>query len=79
MERQKPVQQVVYSHRQRYFEYIAGSRVSIHCFFNDGDVTINQQPLNRRDGYGVWNTHQVRIKADSRAKLPLMEVPMGLG
>lgn len=51
----------------------------VYAFVIDGDVTIDQQPLNRRDGYGVWNTSRIRIQADSKAKLLLMEVPMRLG
>ncbi len=51
----------------------------LYTFVLDGDVTVGDQKLNRRDGYGVWDTAAIDIKADSDAKLLLMEVPMGMG
>lgn len=41
-----------------------------------GDVTINNQSLNYRDGLGILATNQLSIKADSNTELLLMEVPM---
>jgi len=41
-----------------------------------GDVTINNQLLNARDGYGIRDTNQISIKAESEAEFLLMEVPM---
>ncbi|HKK79984.1 MAG TPA: pirin family protein [Phaeodactylibacter sp.] len=48
----------------------------VYAFLLDGDVTIEGQSLNRRDGYGLWDTQHIQIKADSNAKVLLMEVPM---
>lgn len=48
----------------------------VYAFVIDGDVTINDQKLNRRDALGIWNTDQLSIKADSDAEILLMEVPM---
>lgn len=48
----------------------------LYVFVLNGDITINGQTLNRRDGFGIWNTDKVSIKADSEAELLLMEVPM---
>lgn len=48
----------------------------IYAFVIDGDVTISGQKLNKRDGFGVWNTDGIDITADSNAELLLMEVPM---
>ncbi|MEM7573881.1 MAG: pirin family protein [Bacteroidota bacterium] len=50
----------------------------VYAFVLDGDVTIDGQALNPRDGFGVWNTEQLEIKADSNARLLLMEVPMAV-
>lgn len=49
----------------------------VYAFILSGDVTINGQPLNTRDGFGIWNVDQLDIKADSDAEILLMEVPMG--
>ncbi|MCG2610758.1 pirin family protein [Flavobacterium sp. SM15] len=48
----------------------------LYVFVLNGDVTVNGQSLNRRDGFGIWNTDKVSIKADSEAEFLLMEVPM---
>jgi len=48
----------------------------IYLFVLEGDVTINDQKLNRRDGMGITKTNELNIKADSDAELLLMEVPM---
>lgn len=50
----------------------------VYAFVIDGDVTINGQALNRRDGLGIWDTDKLEINADSDAQLLLMEVPMAL-
>jgi len=48
----------------------------VYAFILSGDVTINNQSLNARDGFGIWNTDKISIKADSDAEFLLMEVPM---
>jgi hypothetical protein len=50
----------------------------VYAFVIEGDVTIEGQELNKRDGFGIWNTDKIQIKADSNAKVLLMEVPMDL-
>jgi hypothetical protein len=48
----------------------------VYAFVIEGDVTINGQELNKRDGLGVWDTDKLSIVADSNAEVLLMEVPM---
>lgn len=48
----------------------------VYAFVLEGDVTINDQKLNRRDGLGIWDTDKLSIKADSQAEVLLIEVPM---
>jgi redox-sensitive bicupin YhaK (pirin superfamily) len=48
----------------------------VYAFIIEGDVTIEGQALNARDGFGVWDTAAISISADSDAKVLLMEVPM---
>jgi len=48
----------------------------VYAFVLNGDVTINGQQLNKRDGFGIWNVDAVSIAADSDAELLLMDVPM---
>lgn len=50
----------------------------VYAFVIEGDVTINGQALRQRDGLGVWETDELTLKADSNARVLLMEVPMQL-
>ena len=48
----------------------------VYAFVLEGDLTVNGQKLHRRDGLGLWETDKLDIKADTNARLLLMEVPM---
>lgn len=48
----------------------------VYAFLLEGDVTINDIVLNRRDGLGIWEQNDLSITANSAAELLLMEVPM---
>jgi redox-sensitive bicupin YhaK (pirin superfamily) len=48
----------------------------VYAFILEGDVTINGEKLNKRDGLGVWDTDALSITADNDAEVLLMEVPM---
>ena len=48
----------------------------VYAFVLEGNVTINGQELNRRDGYGLWDLEKVELKALTKARVLLMEVPM---
>ena len=49
----------------------------VYAFVLEGDVTINGNALNRRDGLGIWNTDSLTITSDSQdTEILLMEVPM---
>ncbi|MFA5246144.1 MAG: pirin family protein [Pedobacter sp.] len=55
---------------------IKGTGNGVYAFILSGDVSINDQKLNSRDGFGIWDTDQFTINADSDAEILLMEVPM---
>ena len=50
----------------------------VYAFVIDGDVTVNGEALNKRDGIGISNKASLDIKADSNAEVLLMEIPMEL-
>ncbi len=50
----------------------------VYAFVLEGEVTINGQTLNKRDGYGIWETDSFEFKASTDSKVLLMEVPMEL-
>ena len=48
----------------------------VYTFVLSGNVTINNQELKPRDGYGIWDTDILSVQADSEAEFLMMEVPM---
>jgi redox-sensitive bicupin YhaK (pirin superfamily) len=48
----------------------------VYVFVLKGDVKVNDQLLNTRDGYGIWDTDKFTITAETDAEFLLMEVPM---
>jgi redox-sensitive bicupin YhaK (pirin superfamily) len=50
----------------------------VYAFVLKGDVSINDQMLNERDGFGIWDVGELTITARSDAFFLLMEVPMAL-
>ncbi len=48
----------------------------VYAFIIEGAVTINNQKLNKRDGFGVWDTDKISITADNDAEVLLIDVPM---
>lgn len=49
----------------------------VYAFVIAGEVTINGQVLNRRDGFGIWNIDQLDFTANSAgAEVLLMDIPM---
>src|SRR6185503_15107625 len=48
----------------------------VYVFVIEGDVTINGEKLNRRDGLGITESEELEITADSDAEVLLMEVPV---
>ena len=48
----------------------------VYAFVIEGDVTINDQPLSKRDAAGIWETDKISIKANSAAQILLIDVPM---
>ena len=48
----------------------------VYVFVLSGDIKVNDQLLNTRDGYGIWDTDKFTITAETDAEFLLMEVPM---
>lgn len=48
----------------------------VYAFILSGEVTIEEQILGARDGFGIWDTSEIKISAGSDAEFLLMEVPM---
>lgn len=50
----------------------------LYVFNLSGNLEINEQTLNPRDGFGIWDTDKVSIKAQTNTEFLLMEVPMSV-
>ncbi|TAE75858.1 MAG: pirin family protein [Bacteroidetes bacterium] len=50
----------------------------LYVFVLSGEVNIENQNLEPRDGFGVWDTKEVKIKANTETEILLMEVPMSI-
>lgn len=50
----------------------------IYAFVLEGSVNIEDQVLEARDGFGVWETKEIKLTANKSSKVLLMEVPMSI-
>lgn len=50
----------------------------VYAFILDGEVKINGQELQKRDGMGIWDADSIEVEATENARVLLMEVPMEL-
>jgi redox-sensitive bicupin YhaK (pirin superfamily) len=51
----------------------------VYAFVINGEVTIDGQVLNKRDGLGVWDTESIQFKANTAgAEVLLMDIPMNI-
>lgn len=48
----------------------------VYFFIINGKITVNEQTLETRDGYGVWDIVNVNLHAEENSEILLMEVPM---
>jgi redox-sensitive bicupin YhaK (pirin superfamily) len=48
----------------------------LYLFILEGNCIVEGQQLNKRDGFGIWNTAELNINAEPGLELLLMEVPM---
>jgi redox-sensitive bicupin YhaK (pirin superfamily) len=50
----------------------------IYAFILEGKANIQGQELEKRDGFGLWNTDIISVIAEKDSNILLMEVPMGI-
>lgn len=50
----------------------------IYAFILDGEVEIEGQKLEKRDGFGLWNINQIDVKTNLKSRVLLMEIPMSI-
>ena len=48
----------------------------VYLFVIEGNINIDGQTLEKRDGFGVWDTGHIEFTAEKSSKVLLMELPM---
>lgn len=48
----------------------------VYVFVLEGQVAVNDHPLGKRDGLGIWEVTELEVAATEHSKVLLMEVPM---
>jgi hypothetical protein len=48
----------------------------VYLFIIEGKIRVGDQELNKRDGFGIWDTESIEIMALDNSFVLLMEVPM---
>ncbi len=57
---------------------VKDSKNGVYAFIIEGESEIQDQNLSARDGMGIWDTNEIKIKSKAKSKILLMEVPMQL-
>ena len=55
---------------------IKGKGNGLYIFNLNGTLNVNNQIVNTRDGFGIWDIEKVNLMAESDAEFLIMEVPM---
>jgi redox-sensitive bicupin YhaK (pirin superfamily) len=50
----------------------------VYVFVLEGQVTIGEHKLNKRDALGIWETGSIELRVDDNAEVLLIEVPMNI-
>ncbi len=60
-------------------EYTLKSKTNgLYVFNLKGEISVNGQKLESRDGFGIWEADKVSIQATENSEFLLMEVPMAI-
>ena len=54
------------------------SQNGLYLFILEGKIKAGDQTLQKRDGYGVWETDEVKLSSSSHTDILLLEIPMSL-
>ncbi|NVK27716.1 MAG: pirin family protein [Flavobacteriia bacterium] len=57
---------------------VASSKNGVYFFILEGEVDIENEQLNRRDGIGIWENESISVSASKDAQILAIEVPMEL-
>lgn len=67
-----------FSHRTKVDYKIHLPDNGIYAFILEGKAKIGSQDLEKRDGFGIWDTGKISVIAEKDTHILLMEVPMNI-
>jgi redox-sensitive bicupin YhaK (pirin superfamily) len=50
----------------------------VYIFVISGDIKVQNQQLNKRDGFGIWEVDKFSIEIETNSEILFMEIPMEL-
>ena len=63
--------------KNKSLEYNIHSKENgVYLFLIDGNITVGNESLSKRDGIGIWETDEFSITAEENSQVLLIEVPM---
>jgi len=65
-----------FSEKQEINYHFKSENQGAYLFVLNGNITINNQTLNKRDAYGVWATSQFSFSVEPGSEVLLIDVPM---
>jgi redox-sensitive bicupin YhaK (pirin superfamily) len=48
----------------------------VYIFLVEGNISVEEETLSKRDGIGIWETEEISLKANKDSQILLIEVPM---
>lgn len=48
----------------------------VYIFLVEGNISVEEETLSKRDGIGIWETDEISLKANQNSQILLIEVPM---
>jgi hypothetical protein len=48
----------------------------LYLFLTDGSVFVENEPLQKRDGMGLWETSEIKLDSIAQSEVLLIEVPL---
>lgn len=65
--------------KEQTFTYtLKDPKNGVYAFLIEGETEIENETLSPRDGMGIWDSEEIKIKSNAKSTVLLMEVPMQL-
>ena len=63
---------------ETYTYQLNDTKNGVYAFIIEGEATIENESLKKRDGMGIWDSTEIKIKSNTESTILLMEVPMDI-